>query len=117
MQNQLRDISNNTVASIRAFAERIIGGIKAPKAGLRLGLALFVLLVCGGVAQAAASYTLQGQSFGSSVWDKHGIAGWGELECIPTRIDITGGPVSNATITVSFPHDNGGAPPSPGIQE
>ncbi|MDB6057426.1 MAG: tandem-95 repeat protein, partial [Verrucomicrobiales bacterium] len=65
----------------------------------------------------AVSFTLQGQDKGSSTWSGNQISGWGELELIPFRLDVTAGPVTNQVLTISFPRDNAGIPPIPGIQD
>jgi uncharacterized repeat protein (TIGR01451 family) len=47
---------------------------------------------------------LQAQSFGSTNWTTTNPTGWQELDLIPTRVHMTGGPVNNQTITIQFDH-------------
>ncbi len=56
-------------------------------------------------ARGAFTADLQAQSFGNTNWITGHILGWAELDPIPTRVAVSGGPVSNQTITVQFPHD------------
>jgi uncharacterized repeat protein (TIGR01451 family) len=53
----------------------------------------------------AFNAVLQGQSFGNTNWTTGHIYGWAELDLIPTRVALSGGPATNKTITVQFPHD------------
>ena len=56
------------------------------------------------VAAAQFNAVLQGQSKGSSTWIPGNLAGWQELDLIPVRVYLTGGPASNKTIVVEFDH-------------
>ncbi|MFN7139846.1 MAG: hypothetical protein ACK4UN_10955, partial [Limisphaerales bacterium] len=64
-------------------------------------------------AQAAMKAVLQGQSYGSTNWVNNNLTGWHELEYIPVRIYLTGGPAVNQSIRVDFDHSKG---TTPGIQ-
>ncbi len=63
------------------------------------------LSLSANAARAAFSADLQAQSFGNTNWISGHILGWAELDLIPARVTLAGGPVSNQTITVQFPHD------------
>jgi len=54
--------------------------------------------------EAAFNAQLQGQSFGSTNWIASNLTGWRELDLIPMRVYMTGGPASNRVITVQFDH-------------
>ncbi len=72
---------------------------------LRSGLALAVVAsLFATSARAAFNADLQALSFGSTNWMSGHISGWAELDPIPTRVTLAGGPASNKTITVNFPH-------------
>ncbi|MEO5803542.1 MAG: Ig-like domain-containing protein [Verrucomicrobiota bacterium] len=58
---------------------------------------------------------LQGQNSNGSgvptgVWSSGNLQNWKELEYIPCRVTLNGGPTSNKTVTVDFPHSAGGTP-------
>jgi uncharacterized repeat protein (TIGR01451 family) len=59
--------------------------------------------------------TLQGQSFGSTNWIGGNLTGWEELDYVPVRVLLEGGPESNRVIVVEFDHTSGGGT-TPGIQ-
>ncbi|HEU0010964.1 MAG TPA: Ig-like domain-containing protein, partial [Verrucomicrobiae bacterium] len=62
-------------------------------------------------AQAAGfDARLQGQSSNSTTWINANLMGWGELDLIPCRVYITGGPANSKTISVDFNHFKGTTP-------
>ena len=65
------------------------------------------------VASAAFDALLQGQSASSTTWISGNIMGWKELDYIPCRVFVMGGPVSSRTIVVEFDHHRNRIP---GIQ-
>ncbi len=71
----------------------------------RLGVA-FAVAVCLPAATAQAAFTaiLQGQSSGSTNWVPGILSGWNELDLIPVRVWLTGGPANSQIITVQFDH-------------
>lgn len=71
-------------------------------------LAVFALL--SPAAEAAFKAILQGQSAASSTWTTSGLQGWKELDYVPCRVYLTGGPASNKVITVEFQHIQGRIP-------
>ena len=71
------------------------------------GRALFALLLLGATLNAAraASYVLEGYNKGdSNNWFAGNLQDWQELDYIPCRVRITGGPVVSQTFTITFPH-------------
>jgi len=75
---------------------------------------LLLLLVAPLVASATGfSVDLQGQSRNDTNWVSGGLMGWRELDYIPVRVFLTGGPAANQAIRVDFEHMNGS---KPGIQ-
>ncbi|HOP96778.1 MAG TPA: hypothetical protein PLK78_04985 [Verrucomicrobiota bacterium] len=75
------------------------------------GLLLTTVGLCVGPGDALASFVeLQGRSRGSSTWIAGNLQNWRELDYIPCRVYITGGPISSQTITIYFPHLNGTTP-------
>src|SRR6266404_8843351 len=83
----------------------------------RFGLALVaVASLTASTVQAAFVAQLQGQSFGSTNWITGNLNGWAELDFIPMRVYMTGGPASNQTITVQFDHTKTAATLRQGIQ-
>src|SRR5580765_5539645 len=80
--------------------------------GTRLGILLSLLI--GQAAGYGGSFTLQGQSKGSTNWITSNLQNWQELDYIPCRIYVTGGPLINQTLTVDFPHLSG---TTPGFQD
>ncbi len=72
-----------------------------------LRAACVTLAVVGSFTAARArgfNAQLQAQSFGSTNWSTGNPTGWQELDLIPTRVHLTGGPVNNQTITIQFDH-------------
>src|SRR4051812_35613802 len=63
-----------------------------------------VLLAGLNSARAAFDAALQGQSAGSAAWIGGNLQGWRELDYIPCRVYLTGGPGNDQTITVEFDH-------------
>ena len=70
----------------------------------------FVLLVSTLSAQAAFNAVLQGLSSNSTTWIDGNLMGWRELDFIPCRVHLTGGPATARTITVEFDHVRGTIP-------
>jgi hypothetical protein len=54
-------------------------------------------------SHAAFTAELEAQSFGSTNWVTGHIGGWAELDLIPARIRLAGGPATNRTLTINFP--------------
>ena len=65
------------------------------------------------LASANFSALLQGQSTNDSTWTSGNLHGWQELDYIPARVLLQGGPASGQVIQVDFAHFNGS---TPGIQ-
>jgi hypothetical protein len=66
--------------------------------------ALIALLLLGATSQAAIKYSLDGQNNPTNgVWTSGNLSGWGELDFVPCRVDMTGGPATNLVITINFP--------------
>jgi uncharacterized repeat protein (TIGR01451 family) len=59
---------------------------------------------------AAFDATLQGLNAGSTTWIDGNLMGWKELDYIPCRVYMTGGPVTDKSITVEFDHIRGTIP-------
>jgi hypothetical protein len=73
--------------------------------------AVFCAILCSFAADASASFnaTLEGQSATApnshtptGVYISTNLQNWSELDTIPFRVNMTGGPVTNKTITVHF---------------
>src|SRR5207247_7485158 len=60
---------------------------------------LDVLATCGNF-----DAKLEGQSAGSTAWISSNLTGWKELDLIPTRVRLCGGPFSSQQIVVTFDH-------------
>ncbi|TAL06076.1 MAG: HYR domain-containing protein [Verrucomicrobia bacterium] len=74
-------------------------------------LALTALACLSLIAESrAASFTLQGQSRGDTNWLNGNLQNWRELDYIPCRVAITGGPLNNQLIRIDFPHLIGTTP-------
>lgn len=71
-----------------------------------------VLLAFAAVSAAgAASFVLEGQNKGgTNIWTAGNLKNWQELDYIPCRIRITGGPLASQSLAVSFPHLSGTVP-------
>ncbi len=83
---------------------------------ITLFLFLFILAWATPAARAFNA-VLQGQSFGSSVWQSGNLTNWLELDLIPCRVLFTGGPATNQTIVVNFDHTKtSGGIVIPGLQ-
>jgi uncharacterized repeat protein (TIGR01451 family) len=74
---------------------------------LLLGASLF-----GSVFPASAAFKamLEGVNKGSSVWIGGNLMDWQELDLIPARVYITGGPATDKTIEIEFDHIRGTIP-------
>src|SRR6266702_515118 len=77
---------------------------------------VLLLFALAGAAPAAHAFTaqLQGLSNGSNVWQTVNLTGWQELDFIPCRVYLTGGPATNQVIEVDFDHTK--SLTTPGIQ-
>src|SRR5688572_9152268 len=75
-----------------------------------------VLLFAAAEPVLAAGFNarLQGQSRGSSTWINGNLQNWRDLDEIPCRVYLTGGPANNKTIKVEFDRMQGR---NPGIQD
>src|SRR5258706_2294107 len=47
---------------------------------------------------------LQGESTNSSIWITGNLMGWRELDYVPCRVYLSGGPANNQAINVDFDH-------------
>jgi uncharacterized repeat protein (TIGR01451 family) len=66
---------------------------------------------------SAFNAQLQGKSFGGTNWIASNLSGWHELDLIPMRVYLTGGPATNKVITVHFDHTrSSGKLVTPGVQ-
>src|SRR5882724_11745904 len=74
---------------------------------------LLLLLVAPLVASANFSAILQGQSRNNTNWTAGNLMGWRELDYIPVRVLIAGGPATSQTVRVDFEHMHS---TKPGIQ-
>ncbi|MBI3849787.1 MAG: HYR domain-containing protein, partial [Verrucomicrobia bacterium] len=73
-------------------------------------LALLALLFVSG-ASRGSTLVLEGQNKGNaSSWFAGNLQNWLELDYIPCRVRITGGPVNSQMLTISFPHITGTTP-------
>jgi uncharacterized repeat protein (TIGR01451 family) len=70
---------------------------------------LLSLALAGG-AEAAFDVSLEGQSANSTAWVGNNLRGWRELDYIPMRLAIKGGPAQNQTLLVDFERFNAGIP-------
>jgi hypothetical protein len=77
-------------------------------------MAALAFVFCGLTTAFGSSFMLQGQSKGTTNWISSNLQGWHELDLIPCRIYVTGGPISNQVLTVTFPHLTG---TTPGFQD
>jgi len=75
---------------------------------LCLGCALPLLAPT--VARAAFDAVLEGRSAGSTAWVKNPLRGWRELDLVPARVYMTGGPVNNKSIRIEIDHLTAGVP-------
>src|SRR3954471_22186045 len=80
---------------------------------LAVSIPLMLGLFAGNTA-TGATLALQGQSKGDPTWIAGNLLNWQELDFIPCRVYITGGPVNNQSVTISFPHLSG---TTPGVQD
>ena len=71
-----------------------------------------LLALFGSLAAArAGAFYLEGQDKGNTnTWVAGNLQNWQELDFIPTRVRITGGPIASQTFTISFPHMTGTTP-------
>ncbi|MSU57413.1 MAG: HYR domain-containing protein [Pedosphaera sp.] len=75
------------------------------------GLFAMVVLLATVKAASAAAYTLEGQNKGdTNTWSAVNLQNWQELDFIPVRVRITGGPIASQTFTITFPHLTGTTP-------
>src|ERR1051325_10850718 len=67
---------------------------------------LLVSVWLGGTLAASANFTatLQGQFANDPTWRNGPLRGWRELDYVPVRIFMAGGPVTNYTFTINFHH-------------
>jgi uncharacterized repeat protein (TIGR01451 family) len=72
---------------------------------------ILISLLASQCAALSASYVLQGQSRGdTNTWIGGNVQNWRELDYIPCRVYFTGGPATNLTVSITFPHINGTTP-------
>ncbi len=90
----MHTLSTVRVSSVRSTSLRRFG----------LALAVVASLSASTVQAAGFNAQLEGRSFGSTNWSTANVTGYAELDLIPTRVFMTGGPVSGKTITVQFDH-------------
>jgi len=83
---------------------------RAVNSVLKTLLFVAALIFTGASANAAVNYQLQGQSRGSTNWLNGNLQNWRELDYVPCRVYITGGPVANRIIRLTFPHLTGTVP-------
>src|SRR5258706_13784768 len=84
---------------------------------LTIGLGVLALVWTSTAQAAGFDAELQGQSFGTTNWMASSLQGWAELDLIPSRVFMVGGPINNQTITVKFDHTKTqGGVVNPGIQ-
>ena len=82
-------------------------------ANWRSALLALVVLLLTGVASYAGPFSLEGQNKGDTntwIWSPGNLQNWQELDYIPCRVRISGGPVNNQTFTITFPHITGTTP-------
>src|SRR5687768_9153451 len=62
--------------------------------------------VSSGDARSCSGFkaALEGQSAGDETWSTASPTGWQELDLIPMRVSLCGGPATNETIRVDFDH-------------
>jgi uncharacterized repeat protein (TIGR01451 family) len=77
---------------------------------LPAALAVFFGMFAGNTFAAGAPFKLEGQSRGSTKWISGNLQNWRELDDIPCRVSINGGPISDQSITIDFPHLEKGIP-------
>src|SRR5437588_9716885 len=65
---------------------------------------LVALLALPLAASAKFSSVLQGQSKGSTTWIGNNLQGWEDLDYIPMRVYVSGGPATAQAIEVYFDH-------------
>lgn len=75
---------------------------------LRVVLSIFICATAS--AKAAFNARLQGQSRGSTTWLDGNLKGWRDLDSVPCRVYLTGGPANNKVIVVEFDHAQGRNP-------
>jgi uncharacterized repeat protein (TIGR01451 family) len=81
------------------------GGRAARPVGGICGKVVWMVILCVVCAgNAAVADDLEGQSAGNPNWCKDGVQGWSELNYIPGRVVLTGGPSTGRTVTVVFNH-------------
>src|SRR5687767_4792702 len=61
-------------------------------------------------ATGAFDAKLEGQSANSSAWINSNLRGWRELDLVPARVLMSGGPVSNKTLTIEIDRYKSGIP-------
>ncbi|MGN6555588.1 MAG: hypothetical protein ACTHLW_17920, partial [Verrucomicrobiota bacterium] len=84
------------------------------KSTLLAAIVTSLWLLLGQAAVMGVSLDLQGQSKGSTSWISGNLQDWQELDYIPCRVYVTGGPVNAQSVTISFPHLSGS---TPGVQD
>src|ERR1044071_1686534 len=78
------------------------------------GLTAVFLATGASNVQGAFSAVLQGQSRGSTQWIAGNLQNWRELDIIPCRVYLDGGPATSQFITVQFDHFSNR---NPGIED
>ncbi|HKQ39099.1 MAG TPA: Ig-like domain-containing protein, partial [Verrucomicrobiae bacterium] len=71
---------------------------------------LSILVSVAMPASAAFNARLQGQSRGSTTWLDGNLKDWRDLDFVPCRVYLTGGPANNKVIVVEFDHAQGRNP-------
>ena len=74
----------------------------------------FFLTTAANSLQGAFSAVLQGQSRGSTQWIGGNLQNWRELDFIPCRVYLDGGPATSQFITIQFDHFSNR---NPGIED
>lgn len=77
---------------------------------LKANILLVAAILMTTSAEAGFNARLQGQSRGSSAWSAGNLQGWRDLDVVPCRVLLTGGPANNKTITIEFDHMQGRNP-------
>ncbi|MDB6110334.1 MAG: hypothetical protein JWR69_2084 [Pedosphaera sp.] len=68
---------------------------------------VLLLMTAGTIAKAD---DLQGQSAGSTNWFTGTLQGWKELDYVPGKAVLTGGPFNSKVVVINFDHTKGGLP-------
>jgi uncharacterized repeat protein (TIGR01451 family) len=70
----------------------------------RAALLGFAAVALAANSARAFQAKFEAQSFGNTNWSSANPTGWAELDFIPTRVAMSGGPANNQTITIKFDH-------------